>query len=67
MSVNTPSFIIEINVTFHRIIAQDLPSLMNLHCVIRITWQEEIATRTFQEYCYLPGRGIEKGSIYQKK
>jgi hypothetical protein len=46
---------------------QDLYSLMNLPCVIRITWQDEIADRMFQEYCYLPGRGIEKGSIYQKK
>jgi hypothetical protein len=46
---------------------QDLLSLMNLPCVIRITWQEEIAAKTFQEYCYLPGKGIEKSRILQKK
>jgi hypothetical protein len=47
--------------------AQDLQSLMALPCVIRITWQEEIADKMFQEYCYLPGRGIEKARLYQKK
>jgi hypothetical protein len=45
----------------------DLQSLMNIPCVIRITWQEQIADKMFQEYCYLPGKGIEKGRVYQKK
>ena len=46
---------------------QDLPSLMRLPCVIRVTWQEEIAEKMFQEYCFLPGKGIEKSRLIQKK
>jgi len=46
---------------------QDLESLKNLPCLIRITWQEQIASDLFQEYCFLPGKGVEKSGIYHKK
>lgn len=39
---------------------QDLESLKDLPGLIRITWQEQIAPNIFQEYCYLPGREVEK-------
>jgi hypothetical protein len=46
---------------------QDLPSLMNLPGLIRITWEDEIADQMFQMYCYLPGKGIEKSGLHHKK
>ena len=46
---------------------QDLESLKNFPCLIRITWQEQIASNMFQEYCYLPGKEVQKSSIYHKK
>ena len=46
---------------------QDLQYLMNLPCVIRITWEDEIADNMFQMYCYLPGKGIEKSGLHHKK
>jgi hypothetical protein len=46
---------------------QDLPSLMNLPGLIRITWEDQIADKMFQMYCYLPGKGIEKSGLHHKK
>ena len=46
---------------------QDLPSLMNLPGLIRITWEDEIGDKLFQKYCYLPGKGIEKSGLHHKK
>jgi hypothetical protein len=46
---------------------QDLDSLKNLPGLIRITWQEQIASDMFQEYCYLPGKGVEKARIVRTK
>jgi hypothetical protein len=46
---------------------QDLNSLQHLPGLIRITWREQIASNMFQEYCYLPGRGIEKARIIRTK
>lgn len=46
---------------------QDLESLKSLSGLIRITWQEQIASDMFQEYCYLPGREIEKARIVRTK
>ncbi|MGV8057075.1 MAG: hypothetical protein AB2L12_03425 [Smithellaceae bacterium] len=46
---------------------QDLESLKSLPGLIRITWQEQIASDLFQEYCYLPGKGIEKSRLIRKK
>ena len=48
------------------VLPQDLESLKKLPCLIRITWQEQIASDMFQEYCYLPGKEVEKGSLYHK-
>jgi hypothetical protein len=45
---------------------QDLESLKRLPGLIRITWQEQIAPNMFQEYCYLPGKGVEKARIIRK-
>lgn len=45
---------------------QDLPSLMNLPGLIRITWEDEISDKMFQKYCYLPGKGIEKSGLHHK-
>jgi hypothetical protein len=42
---------------------QDLDSLKNLPGLIRITWREQISSDMYQEYCYLPGRGVEKARI----
>lgn len=46
---------------------QDLESLKSLPGLIRITWQEQIAPDMFQEYCYLPGKGVEKSRLIRKK
>ncbi len=46
---------------------QDLESLKNLPGLIRITWQEQIGSNMFQEYCYLPGKGVEKARIVRTK
>jgi hypothetical protein len=45
---------------------QNLESLKSLPGLIRITWQEEISTNLFQEYCYLPGKGVEKSRLINK-
>jgi hypothetical protein len=42
---------------------QDLTSLKTFPCLIRITWQERISSDMFQEYCYLPGKEVEKSRI----
>ncbi len=42
---------------------QDLESLKNLHGLIRITWRESIGSNIYQEYCYLPGKGVEQTRI----
>ena len=46
---------------------QDLPSLMNLPGLIRITWEDEIGDKMFQMYCYLPGKGIAKSGLHHTK
>jgi hypothetical protein len=46
---------------------QDLESLKNLPGLIRITWQEQIASNMFQEYCYLPGKGVEPTRVLRTK
>jgi hypothetical protein len=46
---------------------QDLESLKSLSCLIRITWQEQIASDMYQEYCYLSGREVEKTRIIRRK
>lgn len=38
----------------------NLEYLKTLPCLIRINWQESLAPDLFQEYSYLPGRGIEE-------
>ncbi|HOW56717.1 MAG TPA: hypothetical protein PKZ12_01845 [Smithellaceae bacterium] len=45
----------------------DFESLKDLPCLIRITWQERVAPEMFEEYCYLPGREIEKSRVLHKK
>lgn len=45
---------------------QDLPSLMNIPGLIRITWEDEMSDKMFQMYCYLPGKGIEKSGLHHK-
>jgi hypothetical protein len=45
----------------------DLESLKQLSGLIRITWQQEIAYNAFQEYSYIPGRGVEKTRMINKK
>lgn len=46
---------------------QDLDSLKRLSGLIRITWRERISPDMLQEYCYLPGRGVEKGRTIRTK
>lgn len=46
---------------------QDLGSLQQIPGLVRITWQEQIGSEMFQEYCYLPGKGMEKGRLIHKK
>ncbi|MEN6622269.1 MAG: hypothetical protein ABFD50_12035 [Smithella sp.] len=48
-------------------IPQDLESLKHVPGLVRITWQEQIGSEMFQEYCYLPGKGVEKGRLIHKK
>jgi hypothetical protein len=42
---------------------QDLESLKKLPGLIRITWRESMGGDVYQEYCYLPGRGVEQTRI----
>ncbi len=46
---------------------QDLGALQRISGLIRITWQEQIGSEMYQEYCYLPGKGVEKGRLIHKK
>lgn len=46
---------------------QDLESLKSLSGLIRITWQEQIGSNMFQEYCYLPGKEVAKTRLIRKK
>jgi hypothetical protein len=48
-------------------VPEDLEALKRLPCLIRITWQEKIAPDTYQEYCYLPGKEVEKTRLIHKK
>jgi hypothetical protein len=45
----------------------NLESLKTLPCLIRINWLERLAPDMFQEYSYLPGRGVEKTRKIHKK
>ena len=45
----------------------DLEYLKTLPCLIRINWLERLAPDVFQEYSYLPGRGVEKTRKIHKK
>jgi len=45
----------------------DLESLKRLPCLVRITWEQKIGPDTYQEYCYLPDRGVEKTRIIRRK
>ncbi len=38
----------------------DLESLKALPCLIRISWRERTGEDLYQEYCYTPGKGVEK-------
>ncbi len=44
-----------------------LESLKAIPCLIRINWQESISSDMLQEYCYLPGKGVEKSRLIHKK
>lgn len=46
---------------------QDLESLQRIPGLIRITWREQIGSEIFQEYCYLPDKGMEKGRLIHNK
>lgn len=46
---------------------KDLESLKHLSGLIRITWRERISSDMLQEYCYLPGRRVEKARIIRTK
>lgn len=43
--------------------AANLEYLKTLPCLVRINWRERIASDLEQEYCYLPGRGVEKTRV----
>ncbi len=45
----------------------NLEYLKSLPCLIRINWQESLAPDLYQEYSYLPGRGVEKTRKIHKK
>lgn len=45
---------------------RDLESLKSLPCLIRITWREQLASDMFQEYCYLPGKEVQKTRMIHK-
>ena len=45
----------------------NLESLKTLPCLIRINWLERLAPDMFQEYSYLPDRGVEKTRKIHKK
>ncbi|PKN76937.1 MAG: hypothetical protein CVU52_02655 [Deltaproteobacteria bacterium HGW-Deltaproteobacteria-10] len=42
---------------------QDLESLKKLPGLIHITWRESIGPNVYQEYCYLPEKGVEPTRI----
>jgi hypothetical protein len=46
---------------------QDLESLKKLPGLIRITWLEQIGSDIYQEYCYLPGKGVEPTRLINKR
>jgi hypothetical protein len=46
---------------------QDLESLKKIPGLIRITWREQIGTDIYQEYCYLPGKGVEQTRLIRTK
>ncbi len=46
---------------------QDMESLKKLPGLIRITWRETIGSDIYQEYCYLPEKGVEKTRIIRTK
>lgn len=46
---------------------QDLGSLQKIPGLVRITWLEQTGSELYQEYCYLPGKGTEKGRVIHKK
>ncbi|MEE9912116.1 MAG: hypothetical protein K4571_10370 [Deltaproteobacteria bacterium] len=48
-------------------LSANLESLKTIPCLIRINWQEPIASDMLQEYCYLPGKGVEKTRLIHKK
>lgn len=48
-------------------LSANLESLKTIPCLIRINWQESIASDMLQEYCYLPGKGVEKSRLIHKK
>jgi hypothetical protein len=50
-----------------RSLPADLESLKRVPCLIRITWQEKVAAGMYQEYCYLPGKEVEKTRSIHKK
>jgi hypothetical protein len=45
---------------------RDMESLKSLPCLVRITWQQQISSDMFQEYCYLPGKEVEKTRTIHK-
>ncbi|MFO7569041.1 MAG: hypothetical protein R6W75_04515 [Smithellaceae bacterium] len=49
------------------LLPENLEYLKTLPCLIRINWLERIASDMFQEYSYLPGRGVEKTRKIRKK
>ncbi len=48
-------------------IPSDLESLKALPCLIRINWRERVSSDMEQEYCYVPGKDIEKTRLIHKK
>ncbi|HPV48777.1 MAG TPA: hypothetical protein PLB14_03655 [Smithellaceae bacterium] len=43
-----------------------LESLQAIPCLIRINWQESMSSDMLQEYCYRPGRGVEKTRLIHR-
>lgn len=48
-------------------ISASLESLQTIPCLIRINWQEQMSSDMLQEYCYRPGRGVEKTRLIHRK
>ena len=48
-------------------LSANLESLKTIPCLIRINWLERIASDMFQEYSYLPDRGVEQTRKIHKK